>query len=137
MRSEKISALAALLLTFAVLVPSGAQASSKRRLVLNYTAEEGLNGRVARGAVFKAWIDEGRPVVAMTDDNGKVALDLGRSLDKGQTLYVEAESEDGNRSYSWVYKETPLSGTVESACQLVGLDDFHKPALLTAQNTAQ
>ena len=136
MRS-RISAIAIALLSVLVIEAAPVQASSKRRLVLSYTAEEGLNGRVARGAVFKAWIDDGRPVVAMTDDNGKVALDLGRPLDKGQTLYVEAESEDGSRSYSWIYKETPLSGTVESACQLVGLDDFHKPTLVTADSAVQ
>ena len=50
-------------------------------------------------------------------------------------VYIEAEgeSEDGNRSYSWIYRETPLSGEVESACQLVGLDDFRHPTVQTAQ----
>lgn len=113
--------------------PVAAQAASKKPLVLEYKVEEGLNGRVARGAVFKAWIGEGRPVVGITNEDGKVALELGRALKKGETLFVEGESEDGNRSYSWIYKETPLYGQVESACQLVGIDDFRHPTILTAQ----
>ncbi len=124
-------ALALTALTFPS--PGFAKGAPENPLVLQYQVEEGMNGRVARGAVFKAWIGETRPVVGITNEDGKVALDLGRALKKGETLFVEGESEDGNRSYSWIYKETPLSGEIESACQLVGIDDFRHPTVLTAQ----
>lgn len=132
MRFQRALTMTAAALSVVAMLSAGAQAGSKKQLVLHYTVEEGLNGRVARGAVFKAWIGEGRPVVAMTDDDGRVAIELGRSLKKGETLFVEGESEDGHRSYSWIYRETPLSGQIESACQLVGIDDFSAPSIVTA-----
>jgi hypothetical protein len=117
---------------FSAAVPA-VRAQAGNPLVLKYSAEEGLNGRTAKGATFKAWIDEGRPVVATADEEGRVELDLGRPLAKGQTLYVEAESASGDRFYSWVYRESDLSGHVRTTCQLVGIQDFRHPDLVTAQ----
>ncbi|MBV9080859.1 MAG: hypothetical protein JO102_07045, partial [Elusimicrobia bacterium] len=57
----------------------------------------------------------------------------GRALHKGDTLYVEAESADGSRAYSWSYGETPLTGEVNESCQLVGAIDFTQPTLASAR----
>jgi hypothetical protein len=104
-----------------------------RPLVLKYSAEEGLAGRQARGATFKAWIDGGRPVTGTTDEIGRVTLNMGRPLSKGQTLFVEAQSADGERFYSWVFRDAALDGEVGSSCQLVGVQDFRAADVRTAQ----
>lgn len=116
---------------------SSSHLQAAKPLILKYSAEEGLGGHQAKGATFKAWIDEGRPVVATTDEKGRVVLELGRALAKGQTLFVEAESAEGDRFFSWVYRDSELSGNVRSTCRLVGIRDFRHPDIVTAQRIEQ
>lgn len=130
-RRASVIALSTLSVILASATPSRLQAANP--LTLKYSVEEGMNGRMAEGATFKAWIDEGRPVVATSDDKGRVILELGRPLAKGQTLFVEAESADGNRFYSWVFRDAALSGNVRTTCQLVGIQDFRHMDVMTAQ----
>ncbi len=131
LRRASVIALSSLAV-FIVTAPS-ARVQAAKPLILKYSAEEGMAGHQAKGATFKAWIDGGRPVVATSDEEGKVVLDLGKPLAKGQTLYVEAESAEGDRFFSWVYRETTLSGEVRSNCQLVGIRDFRHSDIVTAQ----
>jgi len=131
LRRASVIALSSLAVFVASAPSSHLQAA--KPLILKYSAEEGMSGRQAKGATFKAWIDEGRPVVATSDEEGRVVLEMGRSLIKGQTLYVEAESADGDRFFSWVYRESELSGNVRSNCRLVGIRDFRHPDIVTAQ----
>lgn len=128
-------ALLVVLASVTVLVGASQRAyvQAANPLVLKYSVEEGMSGRQARGALFKAWIDEGKPVMATSDDEGRVQLNLGRPLSKGHTLFVEAESADGDRFYSWVYRDSSLSGDVNSSCQLVGLRDFRTSEIVTAE----
>lgn len=133
MKFERAFRIAAASLAMVLAAGPLSQIWAAKPLVLKYSAEEGLEGRSAKGATFKAWIDDGRPVVATTDDDGRVELELGKALKKGQTLFVEAESADGERFFSWVYRDSDLAGHVRSTCQLVGIADFRAPEIVTAQ----